>query len=81
MALLNRQLVKLVLVAFAFGSLAGYLLIDKLIFRFILVYHSPISPFVFAIALLVITLSAGLTVGLKVFRAARLNPVDVLKND
>jgi hypothetical protein len=81
MALLNGQLVKLVLVAFAFGSLAGYLLIDKLIFRFIYVYHPPVSPFVFAIALLVITLSAGLTVGLKVFRAARLNPVDVLKND
>lgn len=80
MALLNGQLVKLVLVAFVIGSLAGYLLIDKMIFRFIFVYHPPLSPLVFVISLLVIMLSAGLTVGLKVFRAARVNPVDVLKN-
>jgi hypothetical protein len=80
-ALINRSFARIVLAAFAVGSLLGYLLVDKLIFRFIYAYHVPMGPGAFAVALGVVVGACGATIGWKVYRAATANPAGALRHD
>ncbi|MEJ7586263.1 MAG: ABC transporter permease [Ferruginibacter sp.] len=81
MALITKDFVYILLTAFIIGSALGYLIINKIIFHFIYVYHADIGPDAFVITLLIILLSCFITVGLKVFTAANSNPVNSLKRD
>ena len=79
MGLISKDFIYILLVAFLIGSILGYLIIDKIIFNFIYVYHANIGPGPFISALLIILLSCCITIGLKVYKAATSNPVRVLK--
>lgn len=81
MGLIAKDFVFILLIAFIIGSSLGYLIIDKIVFNFIYVYHANIGPDAFVYTLLIILLSCCVTVGLKVYRAANSNPVNVLKRD
>ncbi|RYZ28159.1 MAG: FtsX-like permease family protein, partial [Sphingobacteriales bacterium] len=78
--LMNKDLVKIVAIAFVIGSSLGYLFVDKFIFQFILVYHTTVGVDPFLLTLLFMLVSCALTVGFKVYVAATSNPVDVLKD-
>jgi putative ABC transport system permease protein len=79
MRLIGKDFVYLLLAAFAFGSILGYMVMDKIVFRFIYAYHPPIGPGSFIAALLVLMSACMLTVGYRIFRAARMNPISVLR--
>ncbi len=79
--LMNRNLMRIMLISFAIGSCLGYILVNKLIFQFILVYHTAVGPAAFFTALFFILLSCCFTVGFKVYQAATSNPVEVLRNE
>ena len=79
MRLIAKDFVYLLLAGFAFGSLLGYLIMHKIVFRFIYAYHPQIGPGPFMVALLVLLMACLLTVGYRIFNAASMNPVDVLK--
>jgi len=81
MALIAKDFMYILLIAFIIGSALGYLIIDKIVFNFIYVYHAEIGPDAFVSTLLIILLSCAITVGLKVYKAANSNPVNVLKRD
>lgn len=79
--LMNKDLMRLMVISFVVGSVLGYLVVNNLIFRFILVYHADIGPGSFLITLGLLVTSCALTVGFKVYRAATSNPVDVLRSE
>ncbi|MEO6722238.1 MAG: FtsX-like permease family protein [Ferruginibacter sp.] len=79
MKLVSKDFIYIVLIAFAIGSALGYLLIDKIIFNFIYVYHAPIGIEAFVGTLFILLFFCSLTVGLKVFRAANANPIRSLR--
>jgi ABC-type antimicrobial peptide transport system permease subunit len=79
MRMIGKDFVYLLLAAFAFGSILGYMVMDKIVFRFIYAYHPPIGPGSFIAALLVLMSACMLTVGYRIFRAARMNPISVLR--
>jgi hypothetical protein len=79
MRLIAKDFVYLLLAGFAFGSLFGYLIMNKIVFRFIYAHHPQIGPGPFVVALLALMVACLLTVGYRIFNAARMNPVDVLK--
>lgn len=81
MALIAKDFMYILLIAFIIGSALGYLIIDKIVFNFIYVYHADIGPDAFVSTLIIILLSCAITVGLKVYKAANSNPVNVLKRD
>ncbi len=75
---INRDFIRLMLIAFTIGSLLGYVFINGLLFRFIYVYHPQVGIEAFVATFFLIMLSCVLTVGLKVYQAASANPVKVL---
>jgi hypothetical protein len=75
---INRDFIRLMLVAFTIGSLLGYVFINGLLFRFIYVYHPQVGIEAFVATFFLIIISCVLTVGAKVYRAASANPVKVL---
>jgi ABC-type antimicrobial peptide transport system permease subunit len=81
MGLVAKDFMYILVVAFIIGSALGYLIIDKIIFNHIYVYHAEVGPGAFFTTLLIILLSCCITVGIKVYRAANSNPVNVLKRD
>lgn len=81
MRLIAKDFIFILFVAFVIGSSLGYLVVNKIVFNFIYVYHADIGPDAFVYTLLIILLSCCITVGLKVYSAANSNPVKVLKRD
>ncbi|MEO6731410.1 MAG: ABC transporter permease [Ferruginibacter sp.] len=81
MGLIAKDFMYILMIAFIIGSALGYLLVNKLIFNFVYVYHADVGLDAFAGTLLIILLSCCITVGIKVFKAANSNPVAVLKRD
>jgi ABC-type antimicrobial peptide transport system permease subunit len=71
---INKDFIRLMLVAFVMGSALGYLFINNLLFRFIYVYHPQVGPQAFMATFLLLMLSCALTVGVKVYGAASANP-------
>jgi cell division protein FtsX len=80
-SLLNRSFARILLAGFAVGSLLAYLLIDKLIFRFIYVYHPPLGAGAFAATLAIVVGACCATIGWKVYRSATANPAGALRHD
>jgi predicted lysophospholipase L1 biosynthesis ABC-type transport system permease subunit len=79
MRLFAKDFVYLLLAGFAFGAALGYLIVHNIVFRFIFAYHPPIGPGSFILALMVLLLACLSTVGYRIYSAARMNPVAVLK--
>jgi ABC-type antimicrobial peptide transport system permease subunit len=79
MQLFAKDFVYLLLAGFAFGAALGYLIVHNIVFRFIFAYHPPIGPGSFILALMVLLLACLSTVGYRIYSAARMNPVAVLK--
>jgi ABC-type antimicrobial peptide transport system permease subunit len=81
MGLVVKDFMYILLIAFIIGSSLGYLIINKIIFNFLYAYHPQFGPDAFVLTLLILLFSCAITVGLKVFKAASSNPVNVLKTD
>jgi ABC-type antimicrobial peptide transport system permease subunit len=79
--IINKDFIRVLFIAFIIGSALGFLIIDKIVFRFIYVYHPDLGFGVFLLTLLILLLSGALTIGLKVFRAASANPVNSLRTE
>ena len=80
-ALINGSFARIMAVAFVVGSLLGYLLVDKLIFRFIYAYHPPVGVGAFVATLVLLVGACGATIGWKVYHAATANPAGSLRHD
>ncbi|MHA4809972.1 ABC transporter permease [Flavitalea flava] len=79
MGLITRDFIWNITAAFAVGSLFAYLIIDKIIFRFIYVYHTEFSIDIFISALCLVIVSCFATLGWKVYIASNSNPGHILR--
>jgi ABC-type antimicrobial peptide transport system permease subunit len=79
--IINKDFMRVLFIAFIIGSALGFLIIDKIVFRYIYVYHPDIGVSVFLLTLLILLLSGALTIGMKVFSAASANPVNSLRTE
>ncbi|WP_158856769.1 ABC transporter permease [Lunatibacter salilacus] len=77
--IISRGFIKLISIAFIIGSLLGYLLVDKVLFSQMYVYHIPLGIGAFLATFFIVTLVPMVTVGFKVYEAANANPVRTLK--
>ena len=76
----SKEFIIILIIASILGSIGGYYSTEMLMSS-IWTYHVPLQllPFVFSISLLLIT--SGLVIGGKVFKAASVNPAEVLRDD
>ncbi|GAB2586795.1 ABC transporter permease [Spirosoma areae] len=81
LGLINREFVRILLIAFVVGSALGYLFTNKLIFQFIYKYHTDAGPFAYVATFLILLFSCGLIIGMKVYRAATANPIHSLRTE
>ena len=79
--LIVKDFIKFVLVAFVIGSLLGYWVVQGVLFTKIYAYHISFGAGVFVFTLLIMLLTPGITVGLRVYRAAMANPSETLKSE
>lgn len=78
-ALLSKEFVKLLLIAFAIAAPAAWWVIHKWLESF--AYRAPVSWWTFALAGLTMMGIALLTMSIRTIRAATANPVDALRTD
>ena len=81
MKLVSKDFLYIIIVAFVVGASLGYIIIDKIIFRFVYAYHPEIEVSAFIGALAIVLASSLATVGWKVYSAASSNPMYVLRKD
>ncbi|SKD09852.1 MacB-like core domain-containing protein [Chitinophaga ginsengisegetis] len=79
--LVNREFIRILLVAFIVGSALGYLFTGKFIYGIIYQYHADIGPAPYIGTFLVVLLCCGVIVGTKVYRAANANPIKRLRTE
>ncbi len=77
LVLLNKDFIKLVLIANLIAFPLGYIIISKWLSHYD--FRVSISVLPFALALLLSLLIAVLTVSLQSFKVAKANPIDALK--
>lgn len=77
--LVNREFIRILLIAFVVGSALGYLFTSKFIFQVIYQYHPDAGPVPYISTFLIVLLCCGVIIGTKVFRAANANPVERLR--
>ena len=78
-ALLSKEFVKLLFIAFAIAAPVAWWAIHKWLESF--AYRAPVSGWTFALAGLTMMGIALLTMSIRTIRAATANPVDALRND
>jgi ABC-type antimicrobial peptide transport system permease subunit len=79
--LVNREFIRILLIAFVVGSALGYLFTSKLIFQFIYKYHPDAGPAPYIATFLIVLLCCSVIIGTKVFQAAKANPIKRLRNE
>ncbi|MFI5193131.1 MAG: ABC transporter permease [Chitinophagales bacterium] len=79
MRLVSRDFILNITGAFAVGSLFAYVIINKIIFRFIYAYHAELSIDIFINTLVLVMLSCCATIGWKVYIASSSSPINVLR--
>lgn len=79
MLLLSRTFLGLVVIAFVIATPVAYWLMRGWLDNF--VFHVPINFSVFILSLLAMLLIGGLTISYRTLRAARRNPVEVLRTE
>jgi putative ABC transport system permease protein len=77
--LVNREFIRILLIAFVIGSALGYLFTSKLIFQFIYKYHPDAGPAPYIGTFLIVLLCCSVIIGTKVFQAAKANPIERLR--
>jgi putative ABC transport system permease protein len=77
--LVNREFIRILLIAFVVGSLLGYLFTSKFVFQVIYQYHPDAGPAPYIGTFLIVLLCCSAIIGTKVFRAASANPVERLR--
>jgi len=77
--LINREFIRIIMIAFVIGSALGYLFTSKFIFQVIYKYHPDAGPEPYIATLLIVVLSCILIIGTKTLQAARANPIDRLR--
>ncbi|MDN5288482.1 MAG: transporter permease [Mucilaginibacter sp.] len=77
--LINREFIRIILIAFVIGSALGYLFTSKFIFQVIYKYHPDAGPEPYIGTLLIVVLSCTAIIGTKVFQAAKANPIERLR--
>ncbi|WP_186452651.1 ABC transporter permease [Chitinophaga polysaccharea] len=77
--LVNREFIRILLIAFVVGSALGYLFTSKLIFQFIYKYHADTGPTPYIGTFLIVLLCCSVIIGTKVFQAAKANPIERLR--
>lgn len=77
----NRQFVRILLIAFGVGSVFGYLFTSKFIFQVIFKYHPDISTEPYIGTFVAVVSCCMLIVGSKVYHAATANPIERLRAD
>ncbi len=77
--LLTRDFGMLLILSFSLAAPVAYLIMDNWLDGF--AYHTTINVLTFVVALLLMLLVAGLTVGFRTYRAAIRNPVDALREE
>jgi putative ABC transport system permease protein len=77
--LVNREFIRILLIAFVVGSALGYLFTNKLIFQFIYKYHPDAGPAPYIGTFLIVLLCCSVIIGTKVFQAAKANPTERLR--
>ncbi|MBT1709522.1 ABC transporter permease [Fulvivirgaceae bacterium PWU5] len=80
-AFMSKGLFRILIVSSVLGSLLAFVVVDKLIFKFIYAYHTDLSIFAFAMGCGLIALAVAFITGSKIYKAANTNPVVVLKNE
>lgn len=78
---MSKGLFRILIVSAVGGSLLAFVVVDKIIFKFIYAYHADLSIFSFAIGCGLIALAVAFITGSKIYRAANTNPVVILKNE
>jgi putative ABC transport system permease protein len=78
-AMLSREFVVLILIAFVVGIPAGYFLMNHWLETF--AYRTNLDVFIFFIAGAIALVIAWFTVSYESFKAARRNPVESLKGE
>lgn len=77
--LLSRGFMELLLIAFAISAPIAYYIMDGWLNEF--AYHTSLGAFTFVVALMLMVLISGLSVGYRTYRAAISNPVDALRDE
>lgn len=77
--LVNREFIRILLIAFFVGSVLGYLFTSKLIFQFIYKYHPDAGPAPYIGTFLIVLVCCSVIIGSKVFKAATANPIERLR--
>jgi ABC-type antimicrobial peptide transport system permease subunit len=77
--LVNREFIRILLVAFVVGSALGYLFTSKFIYQFIYKYHPDVGPAPYIGTFLIVLLCCIVIIGTKVFQAAKANPIERLR--
>jgi putative ABC transport system permease protein len=77
--LINREFIRILLIAFVVGSAFGYLFTSKFIFQFIYKYHPDAGPGPYIGTFLILLFCCSLIIGTKVFKAAKANPIERLR--
>ena len=80
-ALINREFIRILLIAFIVGSALGYLFTSKFIFQVIYKYHPDAGPLPYIGTLLIVLLCCSFIIGTKVLGAAKANPIERLRNE
>ena len=78
---MSKGLFRILIVSAALGSLLAFVVVDKLIFKFIYAYHIELSIFSFVMGCGLIALAVAFITGSKIYEAANTNPVEILKNE
>ena len=79
--LVNREFIRILLIAFVVGSALGYLFTNKFIFGVIYRYHANIGATPYIGAFLIVLLCCSAVIGTKVYRAANANPIKRLRTE
>jgi ABC-type antimicrobial peptide transport system permease subunit len=76
----SKEFIVILFIASILGSIGGYFLSD-LLMSSIWAYHVPLQYLPFVISIIILFVASGLTIGGKVFRAASMNPAEILKDE
>lgn len=77
--LVNKEFIRILLIAFVVGGALGYLFTSKFVFQVIFQYHPDAGPVPYIGTFLIVLLCCGVIIGTKVYRAANANPIDRLR--
>ncbi|MET7000473.1 ABC transporter permease [Chitinophaga defluvii] len=79
--LVNREFIRILLIAFTLGAALGYLFTNRFIFQVIYKYHQEAGPIPYIGTFLIVLLCCSAIIGTKVFRAANANPINRLRTE